>query len=147
MRYIIVAIVLVATALTGCTRTSQCVDYVGYENAAAMAEAADLVVVGDVTATDEVIDSYSARLRVHRVEVRKVLKGQLDESMIDVVAPPGGCFDTGTTIETDILDLDGAAELFLIKLEDRWVVLSPDQGAEPATDPDVLPWDPDSASE
>ncbi len=149
MKFIVAATALAVatTALTGCTRTGQCVDYVHYENTTAMAEAAGLVVVGHQRATDEVIEHNNARVTVHEVVVDSVPLGELEHTTIDVVSPPGGCYDFGVTITGGILGVEGAAEFFLEPFGGRWLTLTPTQGVEPATVGEPLPWDPSSAGE
>ena len=141
-------IVLVASALSGCGLTSSaCIDYIQYETPAAMAEAADLIVVGTQTATDRTTDLYGARLLVFEVTVENVLKGEAQDGVIEVVAPPGDCFESGSTVEGELLGDAGHTEFFLLDGKSQWLTLSPFQGAEPVVSGSPLPWEPASAAD
>jgi hypothetical protein len=144
-----VVLVLASSALTGCNvvTTSTCVDYIGYENPAAMAEAAALVVVGTQRPTEKTAELSGARLPVFEVTVETVLKGNEPGAVIEVVSPPADCFVAGSTVDSALLGSSERTEFFLREFDGRWLTLSPMQGAEPALPGSPLPWDPSSAAE
>jgi len=128
-----------------------CVDYVGFEgDPYGLAEASDLVIVGEVLGPDGVAPYNVVNASAYTVRVDGVLKGEVSASEIRVISIPDGCMTEGEpAVYTggDQLDFQGRAQFFLSKTGGgMWTTLTPSEGVERLGVDGELYWDPDVPS-
>ena len=137
----IAAVALIA-ALAGCGTTSvTCVDWVTFKTPADMAEAADLVIVGEQIATDGSSGRFGIEATAHTISVDRVLKGELDETEIRVLSLPATC-SASEYPDGDQLAIPGKVQYFLDYEDGEWQTLTSYQGAVGVPADGILPWDP-----
>jgi len=148
------AVALLVSALAGCslfaTTTSICRDYVSFEgDPAALAEAADLVFVGEVLGDDGVELFNEVDASAYTIRVDEVLKGDVSESELRVISIPDGCTTPGEPADYsrgNQLEVEGKAQFFLSMTGGKWTTFSPFEGATPLGPNDELYWDPAAPS-
>ena len=140
MTRLLLVAALLAAGLTGCTQTTTCVDWVHFETPADMADAADLVIVGEQVGRDGSTGRFGLDARAYMVRVDEVLKGELGDDEIRVLSLPATC-SGGEYIAGDQLDVDGPVQLFLTRSEGEWQTLTSYQGVLSVSG--SLPWVPE----
>jgi hypothetical protein len=142
------AVVLSVAVLSACApvQTAACASWVDYETPAAMAGAADLVFVGEVTGLDGVTQNMGVDATARTIRIDELLVGDAGGATeIRVLSRPDACSGTDTFYpEGDPLDVDGAAEFFLFDDAGTWVSLTPLDGAVEVPASGELPWSPDA---
>lgn len=138
---------LVVAALTGCSSTHTCVDYISLDTPAAMAKEATIVVTGARIGTTDDVSIYGVQAHVHFVRIDSVLKGDAKiGTTLTVVSLPMTCNADGTYPHGDQLDVVGEAEFFVRDAgaddSNRVTTLTPDAGVVKIPDGGPLPWSP-----
>ncbi len=110
--------VVAAAALVGAcvpTETPQsCISWVSYEDDAARAESADVVVDAVVHGRAGSRPMFGVEAAVWEVETTAVLKGDIEPGeWVEVASTPVTCTPDGTYPRGDPLDVDGPVRLFL----------------------------------
>ena len=137
----VVAVALVV-ALGGCAVEGvTCVDWVTFETPADLAEAADLVVVGEQLGTDGSTARFGVDATAHTIRVDRVLKGELDDTEIRVLSLPATC-STSDYPDGDQLAAPGTVQYFLDRDAGQWQTVTSYQGALTVPADGSLPWDP-----
>ena len=136
------AAVALVGALAGCgTRTITCIDWVIFETPADLAEAADLVIVGERIAPDGSSGRFGIEAAAHTIRVDRVLKGELDVTEIRVLSLPATC-SASEYPDGDQLAIAGEVQYFLDFEDGEWQTLTSYQGAVEVTADGIPPWDP-----
>lgn len=139
--------VLVPLGLASCAllpHTSSCADYISLPSPAERFQAAPIVVVAEVTATDRTANA-TGRYEVHRARITEVLKGTMQDHAIDVINPSDQCTTGGepvTYVERDELTRsDGSSRVLYLADRDGapvWRLLVPN-ALDPASVASDLP--------
>lgn len=128
----LVAATALAVALSGCQRAETCVDWVHFEDSAALAEAADLVVRAKTLERDGTVELYGADAETWQLEVDVVEKGDAEPGPLRVAITPATC-DGGGGPDTPAVETGESYLLYLTDSETPdgiWRTLTAYQGVE-----------------
>ncbi|EZP28116.1 hypothetical protein BW34_01093 [Microbacterium oleivorans] len=130
-RALVMAVLLVAGTLTGCTSQS-CASWVAYESDEDRSRDADLVVVADTVVADGTMSILGFDANAYRVTIGDVEKGDASEGeTIRVGSTADNCSDRPYGAGDPMLGRS-ALRMFLVSEGGQWRTLSPFDGVRPA---------------